>query len=204
MKKEKDMALIRGIKNGDKKAQEKLYEKYKERVKKYLHSKYPNQQDKEDCVSEILIKIFENIDQYDKKRGKFYTWVIKIANNYMINKARKNERNPIQASLNSVDGSLCFYGTTNDCSNMDLSVNTSFTSSIEPTSFAPPPDEQMENKDALNFISNKVGLQDFHLLNMKYEQGYDYNEMEQEMKVSSSTLSNRVNYVRSKLRKKGE
>jgi len=103
-----------------------------------------------------------------------------------------------------VDGSLCFYGT-NDSSSIDLSVNTSFTTSgMELRSFTPSPDQEMENQDALNFISNKVGLQDFHLLNMKYSQGYDYNEMEKEMKVSSSTLSNRVNYVRSKLRKKGE
>ena len=124
----------------------------------------------------------------------------------MIDKARKNEHNPIQASLNSVDGSLCFYSSSND-TNMDLTVNTSFTSSSQPRSFTSQPDMEYENKDALSFISNKVGLQDFHLLNMKYSEGYDYKEMEQEMKMSSSTISNRVNYVRSKIkgkRKKGE
>ena len=60
----------------------------------------------------------------------------------------------------------------------------------------------MENKEALSFISNKIGIEDFHLLNMKYNEGYDYNEMEKEMKMSSNTISNRVSYVRSKLRKK--
>lgn len=204
MKKEKDIALIRDIQNGDKKAQQKLYNKYKNKVDKFLKKKYSNQIDHEDCVSEILIKVFESIDQYDHKRGKLITWIFKIANNYMIDKARRNIGNPIQASLDSVDGSLSFYSTSNDnTANLDLSVNTSFTTScFEPTSFTPSPEKDLENKDTLDFISNRIGLQDFHLLTMKYDQGYDYNEMESEMKVSSSTLSNRVNYVRSKLKKK--
>ena len=63
----------------------------------------------------------------------------------------------------------------------------------------------METNDLLDFISNKIGIKDFHLLNMKYGQGYDYKDMEKEMKMSSSTISNRVNYVRSKLKgKKGK
>ena len=145
--------------------------------------------------------MFENIDQYDNKRAKFNTWVAKIANNYMIDRARKNENNPIQASLNSIDGSLSFYTTTCDL-NLDSNITASSTSSYDmPRSFAAPPDQQMENKEALDFISNKIGLEDFHLLNMKYSEGYDYNEMEKEMKVSSNTISNRVNYVKSKLKK---
>ena len=66
------------------------------------------------------------------------------------------------------------------------------------------PDEDIENKDTLSFISTKIGLKDFHLLNMKYSEGYDYNEMEKEMRMSSSTISNRVNYLKSKIKKKEE
>jgi RNA polymerase sigma factor (sigma-70 family) len=199
MKKEKDIILIRGIKVGDKKAERKLYEKYKEKIEKYLFIKYPNDIDKEDNVSEILIKIFENINKYDKKRAKFQTWVINIAKNYMIDKARKNKQNPVQANYTSMDGSLSL------CSAMGYSTGTDITKSFQPQSFTIQPDQELENKDALSFISNKIGLQDFHLLNMKYKEGYDYKEMESEMKVSSSTISNRINYVKSKLkRNKGE
>lgn len=198
----KDTNLIRGIKSGDKKSEQQLYNKYRKIVDSYLKIKYPNNIEHDDNVSEILIKIFENIDQYDKKRAKFRTWVTKVANNYMIDNARKNENNPIQASLDSVDGSLSFY-TTTDTTTGDLSVNTTncFTT---PISFTSQPDEQMETNDSLDFISNKIGIKDFHLLNMKYGQGYDYKDMEKEMKMSSSTISNRVNYVRSKLKKKGK
>jgi DNA-directed RNA polymerase specialized sigma24 family protein len=36
---------------------------------------------------------------------------------------------------------------------------------------------------------------------MKYGEGYDYKDMEKEMGVSSTTISNRVNYVKSKLKR---
>ena len=57
MKKEKDLVLIRDIKNGDKKAEKVLYEKYKELIKTHLSIKYPNDKERDDNVSEILIKI---------------------------------------------------------------------------------------------------------------------------------------------------
>jgi DNA-directed RNA polymerase specialized sigma24 family protein len=36
---------------------------------------------------------------------------------------------------------------------------------------------------------------------MKYLQGYDYNEIGKEFNVSSSTVSNKVNYIKTKLKK---
>lgn len=202
----KDGKIITGIKKGEKKAEKLLYDRYRERVEKYLLNKYPHEKDIEDCVSEILIKIFQNIDQYDKKRGKFSTWVIKIANNYMIDKARKNENKPIEVRYDTTttDGTLCLYSdpTTFTCgsSGADITVGFTHTSNYQPISFSQP-DQDMENKDALDFISHRIGINDFHLLNMKYKEGYDYKEMESEMKLSSNTLSNRVNYVRTKLKK---
>lgn len=197
----KDIILVQDIKNGDIHAQEKLYYKYKKRIDKYLSIKYPNDKDHDDSVSEILIKIFENINQFDNKRAKFHTWATKIANNYMIDKARKNENNPIQARYDttSMDGSLCIYSSS-PTSDIDLTVGSTTINDFQPRSFSQP-DTQMENKDALDFISNRIGIKDFHLLNMKYKEGYDYKEIENEMKLSSSTASNRVNYVRSKLKK---
>lgn len=197
MKKVKDTALIQDIKRGDKKAERKLYDKYKKKLTDFLTIRYPKTVDKEDDVSEILIKIFEKIPTYDETKSNFGTWVISIAKNHMIDKARKNENNPIHATLDSLDGTLCFYNTTNDV-NTNLSVNTSFTTT---TSFFSPPNEDLENRETLSFISNKIGLKDFHLLNMKYNEGYDYKEMEKEMGVSSSTLSNRINYVKGRLKK---
>ena len=110
----------------------------------------------------------------------------------MIDKARKNEQNPVQVNYTTMDGSICLFSN-------DLNIDNS--ASFQPQSFTVQPDQEFEDNDALSFISNKIGLQDFHLLNMKYKEGYDYKEMESEMKISSSTISNRVNYIKSKIKK---
>ena len=204
MKKIKDMVLIRGIKNGNKKHEKLLYDKYKIRVEKFLKYNYPFDKEIDDNVSEILIKIFENLNQYDSSKSKFVTWVNNVAKNYMIDKSRKEINDPIQVTFDSAnDGTLCFFNT-NDvyCDTSNVSVGITTNTSYTPCSSYISPDKDMENKDALSFISDKIGIKDFHLLNMKYNEGYDYNEMEKELKMSSSTISNRVNYVRSKLRKK--
>jgi RNA polymerase sigma factor (sigma-70 family) len=205
MKKIKDIILIQGIKDGNKKYEKLLYDKYREHVKIFLKFKYPKNKETEDDVSEILIKIFERIDQYDKSKAKFKTWVNKIAKNYMVDKSRKAENKCIQLSFdNANDGSLCLYSNTSDLDTADLTANITTTNNFSPTSYFAQPDQDFENKDALSFISNRIGIEDFHLLNMKYGEGYDYNEMEKEMRVSSNTISNRVNYIKSKLKKKKE
>ena len=189
----KDTKLIQGIKKGNKVAEKQLYEKYKKDLEKYLTIKYPNNNDQEDDISEILIKIFENVDQYDKKRGKVITWIHNVAKNHMIDKSRKLLNNPIQASYDTTMDGMCLYS---KCSSYNPTI-TNIGTSVQP-------DQSFEDRDTLSFISTRIGIKDFHLLSMKFGEGYEYKEMEDEMKVSSSTLSNRVNYVRSKLKKGGK
>jgi len=195
-----DSQLITQIINGNKEAERKLYKKYKELLRRYLNIKYPNNFDLDDDVSEILIKIFESYLTYDKSKSKFSTWVVSIAKNYMIDKSRKNLNNPITASFTH-DGNISFFSITNSISDINSSFTSSAINFVEPQSLYQQPDQKIENKDSLDFISNRIGLQDFHLLNMKYGQGYDYKDMEKEMKKDSSSISNRVNYLKSKLKK---
>lgn len=199
-KKITDIDLIQGIKNGNKKFENLLYERYKIKLEEFLKYKYPFDQEHDDNVSEILIKIFENLEIYDVTKAQFNTWVQTIAQNYMIDKAKKYGNQPIRITLDGASDTLCVNNTNFFADTSNLSVGSSSFTSYTPKSFNQP-DQDMENKDALDFISNKIGVEDFHLLTMKYGQGYDYNEMEKEMRVSSSTISNRVNYVKSRLRK---
>ena len=62
-------------------------------------------------------------------------------------------------------------------------------------------DYDFENCSSINFISNQLTPQDFTLLDMKYVQGYSYDEIGSEFNVTSSTISNKVNYIKTKLKK---
>ena len=62
-------------------------------------------------------------------------------------------------------------------------------------------DYEFENCSSINLLSDQITPQDYTLLDMKYMQGYNYNEIGNEFNVSSNTISNRVNYIKTKLKK---
>lgn len=169
--------------NGNQIAEKTLYEKYKKIVEDFIHSKYPAYYDIDDDVSEILIKIFLNIKIFDSSKSKFKTWVITITKNYMIDKWRCNT----SESFNTVMCTLNNNQTTTDC-------NISFTSSSNSTS-------NFEYNNTVTYLSTQLSPVDYTLLNMKYMQGYSYDEIGREFQISSSTVSNKINYIKTKLKK---
>lgn len=45
----------------------------------------------EDCVSEITMKIWDNIHNFDSSKGSWTAWITAIARNTALNKARNNK-----------------------------------------------------------------------------------------------------------------
>ena len=195
--KQQDIILIESILKDDHDAQKMFYNKYRTILNDYIKSKYPNNFDLEDDVSEILIKIFTNLYKFDQEKATVKTWVFTIAKNYMIDKSRSN---------NILTGTITLDGISDTIS----LENFNEVSSSDQTLFNP--DEgcwhytsgggtnEFENCDAINFVSNQLSTCDFTFLNMKYGEGYNYNEIGVEFNVSSNTVSNRVNYIKGKLK----
>lgn len=169
--------------NGNQQAQEILYNKYKKSVKNFLTSKYSIYYDIDDDVSEIMIKIFMGIKTFDSEKSKFSSWVFSIAKNYMIDKWRGSTT--ILSGAKTLDSTYSSSNVGGFISNNSFCVsNTVF-----------------ENTNSINYISTQLSPQDFMLLDMKYVQGYNYSEIGKQFNVTSSTISNRVNYIKTKLRK---
>lgn len=184
---------------GSQEAQEILYEKYKKIITDYIGSKYSLYYDIEDDVSEIMIKIIMGIESYDSKKSRFKSWAISIAKNHMIDKWRSNAGNPI--TLASGSSSVTLNCTTTSDSLYITSDSTNFHDTYNTFTSCCGAGIEFENCSSINHISNQLSAQDFTLLDMKYVQGYDYTEIGNEFNVSSSTISNRVNYIKSKLKK---
>lgn len=191
-----DTNLILSILDGDKKSEKILYDKYKKIVEDYIKSKYPNNYNTDDDVSEILIKIFTSLPSYDFEKSKFKSWVFTITKNYMIDKSRHLDILNGTITLDGLDDNITFTNHLGDSGNITWTSENNnvitYTSSYA-TDF--------ENCDVINHISNHVESCDFTFLNMKYSQGYDYNEIGIEFNMTSNTVSNRVNYVKSKIKK---
>jgi len=198
---QEDIETIQSILNGSPQAQEILYEKYKKSVENFLKKKYSIYYDLEDDVSEIMIKVFTNLHTYDQTKSKFRSWVFTIAKNHMVDKWRNTSITLTGSNTNCVFS----YSTTGTDigSSYITSSNTAsigngntFTSTNSCSA-----DYDFENCSSINFISDQITPEDFTLLDMKYVQGYNYNEIGTEFNVTSSTISNRVNYIKTKLKK---
>lgn len=48
-----------------------------------------NPQDREDCLSEVSMRVWEKIGQFDGEKGSFHAWLTVITRNTALNHARK-------------------------------------------------------------------------------------------------------------------
>lgn len=191
--------------NGSPQAQEILYEKYKKSVKNFLKKTYSVYYDLDDDVSEIMIKVFMNLHTYDQTKSKFRSWVFSIAKNHMVDKWRSTTISLTGSNTNCVFS----YSTTtsaeiaNSSGSYITSSNTGIidTGGSFTTTNCDSADYEFENCSTINFVSDQLTPQDYTLLDMKYVQGYNYCEIGDEFNVSSNTVSNRVNYIKTKLKK---
>ena len=67
----------------------------------------PNPQDREDCLSEVTLRIWEKIDQFDPRRGSWNAWLTAITRNTPASSLtpeeallQKERQEAVQAALN--------------------------------------------------------------------------------------------------------
>jgi RNA polymerase sigma-70 factor (ECF subfamily) len=65
-----------------------VWEKYGDRLRKFLLSRVKNPDDAEDLLQEILIKTHKNISSV-KEPKKFQSWLFKVARNTLYDYYRK-------------------------------------------------------------------------------------------------------------------
>lgn len=189
---EEDEICIQNILKGKTSSEKFLYEKYKKRVRNYLKNKYTEYIDIDDDVSDIMVKIFLNINKYDNNKSSFNSWVFTIAKNHMIDKWKCNYTNTtLSGNGLQLTKSIDFFS---DSSNSLYELNNDLT--VNHTYF--------ENDNYIHHLSKQISEFDYEMLNMKYIQGYNYNEIGLKYNITSSTVSNRINYIKSKLKKNNE
>jgi RNA polymerase sigma-70 factor (ECF subfamily) len=148
-----------------------FYDKYRKIVLNYIKSKYPNNNYLEDDVSEIMIKVFMGLKNFDPEKTKLKTWVINIAKNYMIDKWRssKNIYNVDILEINALDSSSLI--------------------------------EAFEASNMINYLSNNMNPCEFSMLNMKYFYGYELKEIESEYNLNSGDAWGEIKKIKYKMKK---
>lgn len=59
----------------------------------------PNEQDREECVSEAVMRVWDRIEQFDPSRGSWTAWLTALTRNAALDKARKNKRFDTQEDI---------------------------------------------------------------------------------------------------------
>lgn len=200
--------------NGNRQAEEQFFKKYQKIVKDYIRSKFPplkNVDDLEDCIQMILIKVFENLKLYDPEKSSVKTWVLVIAKHFMID-THKKDLTTFTSMFNNCGISISNSGAQNLIFNGESTtwatgtacqtnvVNGTLSVSNN-ASFGVSNNAEFENCNTISYLLSQISPVDYGLLNMKYIQGYSHCEIGKEFNLTSSTVSNRINYIKTKLKK---
>ncbi len=87
--------LIARLQEGSELAFNRIYERYHEALYGIIFSVVQQEEVAQEILQDVFIKIWNNANKYDKKSGRFFTWILNIARNaaidYLRSKRHKND-----------------------------------------------------------------------------------------------------------------
>jgi RNA polymerase sigma factor (sigma-70 family) len=86
-------ALVEGLLRHDEQAYHFLYDNYSKALFVVIFQVVSHNAIAEDVLQEVFIKVWQNIGQYDPRKGRLYTWMLSIARNQAVDKVRSREFN---------------------------------------------------------------------------------------------------------------
>ncbi|RME02406.1 MAG: sigma-70 family RNA polymerase sigma factor [Planctomycetota bacterium] len=89
---EEDLEKVEAVLQGDERAFQDLFEKYREKVFHIAYKYLQNREDALDVVQEVFFKVYASLPKFQKK-SSFYTWLCRIAINRAIDYSRAKKSN---------------------------------------------------------------------------------------------------------------
>lgn len=72
--------------------QERIYIEFKDKVTRYVRGKVGNEHDSEDVVSDVFVKVFNGLSDFDENKASLSTWIFTITRNAVIDYFRTSKR----------------------------------------------------------------------------------------------------------------
>ncbi len=85
----KDDRTVRLLSERDEKGIDELLRNYEPLMRYIISPILKNPQDREDCLSEVTMRVWENADKFDFEKGSFTAWLTAITRNTALNFKRK-------------------------------------------------------------------------------------------------------------------
>ncbi len=104
-KKHSEDELVVLLRNKDQQAFSYLYDNYSEILNGIINRMVEDRELAEDILQEAFVKIWNNFGQYDKTKGRLFTWMLNITRNHAIDTIRSKgykKQHLISADENAV------------------------------------------------------------------------------------------------------
>ena len=83
--------MVARLKERDKAALEYLYDRYSGALYGVIRRIIKKDEVAEEMLQDVFLKIWSRIDSYDFSKGRLFTWMLNVARNLAIDKARSKE-----------------------------------------------------------------------------------------------------------------
>ena len=84
--------MIKIYGNADTARQERIYIEFKDKVARYVRGKIGNEHDSEDVVSDVFVKVFNGLSDFDENKASLSTWIFTITRNAVIDYFRASKQ----------------------------------------------------------------------------------------------------------------
>src|SRR5262249_22725076 len=172
-----EQALIANIKQRDQQAMVALHTRYADLVYSIAYRVLSESNAAEECVQDTFMKVWQNIAQFDSKRGPLVAWLIGIARNVSIDKLRQLGRQVALLDSRALDDA-------------DNGV-----------SFGIPTDWQdQERTNGLRFAVQALPAEQLQVIVLSYYGGMSQSEIAEQLSLPLGTVKTRMRLGMQKLR----
>lgn len=170
-----EQELIDRLRQKDRSALEYLYDHYAGALFGIVSRILKDDVVAEEVLQDVFVRIWERIHLYDSKKGRLFTWMLKLARNQAIDKTRSREISQVRKT-----GDIDLYVHTVDRQNQtELSVET------------------IGLPEVLSLLSEEHR---FVVVNL-YLNGYTQSELAEEYDIPLGTVKTRLRAAMTELRK---
>lgn len=175
MEKSSDTLLYSRIKEKDKDALEHLYDRYEKILFSFLYKMTQDRDLAEEALQEVFIKIWRGIGEYDDSKGKFTSWLFRMAQNSAIDLIRKRK-----AATVPLD---------------EVAEMPSTDSSVEQTA------EWQEEKEHIQAAVSQLSAEQQEMIQLFYFKGHTHEKIAEISGLPLGTVKSRIRLALGKLKK---
>ncbi|MBU1085832.1 RNA polymerase sigma factor [Patescibacteria group bacterium] len=152
-----------------------LVKRYEEKLNRYVNYLIGSSDEASDVVQEAFIKAFVNLKGFDKKKGKFSSWIYRIAHNEAMNKVKKKKHL-----------SLDFNDWLKEMLPGKVNIEKEY--------------EKNEEKEMVKKCLTSLGFKYRSVLSLYYLEDKSYDEISEILKIPMGTVGIRLKRGKEKLR----